>query len=481
MRNNSSLVYNLCLIIGDALAITVAFTIAYILRVTLDHTPLSATVHAHTYIFTLISLLPFWILIFGLLGLYNLRVYEKRFAELGRLLVGSFIGILFVISYSYVTNTVIFPARLVTLYGFGLAFFLVLLFRTVARGLRRELFSYGLGINNVLLVGDTKTTHRLLDALSNTPITGYRVLGVVGGDKHPLRQELPYPQYKSFAQAVGHLRSKQLHTIIQTELYAAGETNDEILTYAQENHAAYRFVPGNSELFVGKIEVDLFHSVPIIAVHQTALIGWGRVVKRLTDLILGSLLLLIASPFMLVIALVVKLSDGGPVFFRQNRLSRFDSTVRIFKFRSHKPAFSGLSPEAAFEKIDRPDLLKAYRQQGDQLPDDPRVTGLGRWLRRTSLDELPQLINVVRGDISLVGPRALVAYELDKYDQKNLILSVKSGLTGLAQISGVRDLSFDERRQLDLYYVQNWSFWNDLVILAKTFWVVLFHSGGTRW
>src|SRR6202046_4718869 len=122
MKNNASLIYNVCLIIGDAIAITIAFTIAYILRVTLNHQPLSAGVHAHTYITILVSLLPFWILIFGLLGLYNLRIYEKRFAELGRLLVGSLIGILFIISYSYMTNTVIFPARLVTVYGFGLAF-----------------------------------------------------------------------------------------------------------------------------------------------------------------------------------------------------------------------------------------------------------------------------------------------------------------------------------------------------------------------
>lgn len=477
MKNNASLIYNLYLIIGDALAITVAFTIAYILRVTLDHQPLSANIHSHTYIAILISLLPFWILIFGLLGLYNLRIYEKRFAELGRLLVGSFIGILFIISYSYMTDTVIFPARLVTVYGFGLAFICVLLFRTVARGVRRKLFSYGIGINNVLLVGDTKTTHRLLKALADTTVTGYKILGVVGGIKHPLKKDAPYRQYDSFADAVAHLRQRRPHTIIQTELYAAGDKNDEILTYAQEHHVAYRFVPGNSELFVGKIEVDLFHSVPVIAVHQTALIGWGRVVKRLTDLMLGSLMLIIASPFMLLIAIAIKLTDGGPVFFRQERLSRFASKVKVFKFRSHNLKYSGLGPEEAFRKMSRSDLLEQYRAGGDQLPDDPRVTGVGRFIRRHSLDELPQLINVVRGDISLVGPRALVADELDRYAQKNLILSVKSGMTGLAQISGVRDLSFAERRKLDLYYVQNWTLWGDLVILAKTVWVVLFHKG----
>lgn len=477
MKNNASLIYNFALMVGDALAITVAFTIAYILRVSLSHEPLSANVHSHTYIGILIGLLPFWILIFGLLGLYNLRVYEKRFSELWRLLVGSFIGILFVISYSYWANIAIFPARLVTVYGFLLAFFFALLWRTSARGLKRELFSYGIGINHVLLVGDTQTTHRLLEALADTGVTGYKIIGVVGGVKHPLKESASYKQYESFASAVSHLRGRSLHTIIQTELYAATDKNDEILTYAQEHHAAYRFVPGNSELFVGKIEVDLFHSVPIIAVHQTALIGWGRVVKRLADLLLGSLFLVIALPFMLVIAVVIKLTDGGPVFFRQERLSRFNTKFRIFKFRSLKPRYSGLTPEEAFSRLDRPELIEKYRAQGDQLTDDPRVTAVGRFIRRTSLDELPQLINVVRGDISLVGPRALVAYELDKSDHKNLILSVKSGMTGLAQISGVRDLSFAERRQLDLYYVQNWSFWGDLVILAKTFWVVLFHKG----
>ncbi|MEK7599585.1 MAG: sugar transferase [Patescibacteria group bacterium] len=477
MKNNASLIYNVCLIIGDALAIIVAFSIAYLLRVSLSHQPLSADVRAHTYLTILVSLLPFWIFIFGLLGLYNLRIYEKRFAEFGRLLIGTFIGILFVISYSYFTDTAIFPARLVTVYGFALAFFCVLIFRTIARGIRRRLFSYGFGINNVLLVGDTKTTQRLIDALINTRITGYKILGVVGGVKNPFKEEAPYHQYKSFTDAIAHKHGQPLHTIIQTELYADNDKNDEILTYAQENHSAYRFVPGNSELFVGKIEVDLFHAVPIIAVHQTALIGWGRVVKRLSDLFLGTIMLIAASPIMLVAAIAVKLSDGGPIFFRQERLSRFNTRVKIFKFRSHNPKYSGMQPEEAFVKMGRPELVDEYRKNGDRLDNDPRTTRIGRFLRRTSIDELPQLINVVRGDISLVGPRALVAYELDKYDQKNLILSVKSGLTGLAQISGVSDLSFSERRKLDLYYVQNWSFWGDMVILIKTFWVVLFHKG----
>jgi exopolysaccharide biosynthesis polyprenyl glycosylphosphotransferase len=476
MKNNASLVYNFCLLIGDALAIALAFTVAYILRVTLSHRALSVQVHAHTYIWIVVSLLPFWLLIFALLGLYNARIHERRFSELGRLMVGSFIGILFVIGYAYVSDRVIFPARLVTLYAFGLAFFFTLLFRTFARGLRRELFSYGLGINNVLLVGDTSVTHELVRSLSNTKLTGYRVIGVVGGVKHPLHKDFAARVFANFAAALKALGERTPHTIVQTELYADAERNNEILSYAQENHIAYRFVPGNSELFVGNIQVDLFQAVPVIAVHQTALVGWGRVVKRLTDLLLGGLMLIVASPFMLLIALAERLS-GGPVFFRQERLTRFNTPVRIFKFRTHSMAYNGLSPEEAFVKMNRPDLLKEYREHADSLPHDPRVSRLGHFLRNTKLDELPQLINVVRGDLSLVGPRAIIRAEMDQYDKKNLILSVKSGLTGLAQISGRADISFEERRKLDLYYVQNWSFWNDMVILVKTVWIVLRRKG----
>lgn len=475
MKNNASLVYNFTLVIADALALTAAFTLAYVLRVSISHQPISADVHAHTYITILVSLIPFWIAIFALLGLYSSKITDRRFSELGRLLVGSFVGILFVISYSYLTNTAIFPARLVTIYGFGLTFIFVLIFRTFIRGARRKLYNFGMGINNVLLVGDTRSTTQLLQALSPTDITGYKVIGVVGGPKHPLQASSPYKQYVSFANAVNNL--EQLHTIVQTELYANSDNNDEILTYAQEHHIAYRFVPGNGELFVGNIEVDLFHGVPVISVHQTALVGWGRVVKRLTDLILGGGLLIVASPIMVVIAVAEKLSGAGSVFFRQVRLTRFNNEFMVFKFRSQYKRYDGTTPEEAFARMGKSELAKLYRQNGDSLDNDPRITRLGRILRRTSLDELPQLINVVRGDISLIGPRALVPQELGVYKNRHGILSVKSGLTGLAQVSGRRDINFDERRKLDLYYVQNWTFWGDMVILVKTFWIVLLRKG----
>jgi lipopolysaccharide/colanic/teichoic acid biosynthesis glycosyltransferase len=132
-----------------------------------------------------------------------------------------------------------------------------------------------------------------------------------------------------------------------------------------------------------------------------------------------------------------------------------------------------VSPEEGFALMGRPDLLEQYRKNGDQLPNDPRITFVGKIIRATSLDELPQLFNVVHGELSLIGPRALDAFEIEQYAKKNLILSVKSGLTGLAVVSGRKGISFEERRKLDLYYVQNWSFWLDMIILVKTLRVIL--------
>ena len=125
----------------------------------------------------------------------------------------------------------------------------------------------------------------------------------------------------------------------------------------------------------------------------------------------------------------------------------------------------------------KPELAKAYRKNGDKLDDDPRITRLGKFLRATSLDELPQLINVIRGDISLVGPRALIPQEINQYKKKDIILAVKSGVTGLAQVSGRRNISFEERRRLDVYYVQNWSLLLDIQILFKTVFSVIIRRG----
>ncbi len=474
MRNNASLIYNALLMVGDFLALVAAFVVAYVLRVRwgvgIDQGPIGPT-SGRTFLGVFLAVLPFWILIFGLLGLYNSNIYEKRFKEFGRLLIGSFIGLLFVIFWNFLSSEPIFPARLVPIYGFAFGFLFVVIFRNLARYARGRLFKYGIGVANVLLVGNTPMTRELAEWLADRR-SGYNVVGIVGG-KQGQSKRFPVPLHSTFDQFIKKYRG-ELHGIIQTELYTDEIKNAKILNYAQENHVGFRFVPGNTELFTGNLEVELFrNTVPVITVHQTALFGWGRFAKRLFDLFAGSLAIIIFSPILLAVALLQKISEPhAPVFYKPKRLGRFGNTFEIYKFRSMYSKFTG-PPEADFAQIDRPDLLKQFRDNGNQLENDPRVTPLGRFLRKTSLDELPQLFNVVKGDLSLVGPRALNPQDLEKYSKRNLILAVKTGITGLAQVSGRNDISFEERRKLDLYYVQNWSFWTDIVILIKTIRVVL--------
>lgn len=472
MKNNSSLLYSFILLVGDFISLVAAFILAYIIRVKLDTRPLPAQVPAHTYLLIFLILLPFWLMIFGFLNMYTSEVYENRFSEAARIAIGSFIGTLFLLSSGYVLDRTIFPARLVPVYGFIISMLLVLLSRTILRAVRRSLFAHGIGVNNVLLVGGTPITSELYHSLSHTGITGYSVVGVVGGRHH--FEDIPSKkQFSIFAEAIESFKNLSVHSVVQSELFADNEKNDEILSYAQEHHMSYRFVPGNNDVFVGKVDVGLLQNIPVVSVHQTALVGWGRIAKRLLDIVISVVGIILSSPIMLLIVVYLVIFDGGDVILRQKRLTRFNTTFNIYKLRTHKHKYNGLDPVDAFAKMGRPDLFAKFSKNGNFLLNDPRIGKFGNFLRATSLDELPQLFNILKGDISLVGPRALIARDLEEYPFKNLILSVKSGLTGLAQISGRNNIPVEERRKLDIYYVQNWSFWFDIVILLKTFVQVL--------
>lgn len=471
MKNNASFVYSFFLVVCDFLALSLAFVGAFLLRGVLDARPVAYPMPALTYFGLFLITVPFWILIFGLLGLYNRNIYEKRFSEIGRLFMGSFVGLLFVIAVDFIVVRPLFPSKLVPFYGFVLAFLFLVIFRNIARAVRTMLFSYNIGINNVLIVGDTAIAEELVHNLRNSRESGYRVVGVISAKRFAQKHYDDITVFNNADQAFKALKPGMIHSIIQTELYSEADKNDQLLDYAQKHHISYRFVPGNTELFVGNIEVDLFRSsVPVITVHQTPLIGWGRIVKRLFDLVVTVPLFIILLPIFLLVMLAELLFGGkGPIFYHHTRLTRFNRKFQAYKFRSMKQEYStGMTPEEAFAKMGKPELAKEYRANGDFIANDPRITALGRFLRRTSLDELPQLINVIKGDVSLVGPRALIPQELDVYEKRHAILSVKSGITGLAQVSGRKNISFDERRKLDIYYVQNWTFWMDIVILLKT-------------
>ncbi len=472
MKHGAHLLYSFVLFVLDFVGLAVAFSLAYFIRVKLDDRPLLEPITAQGYMAVIAVLLVFWLVIYALLGLYRARVFENRFKEALLLLIGSFIGILFLIGSEYVLNRAIFPARLVTVYGFALAFFLTLLMRTIARGVRRRLFARGIGVTNVLLVGATRITTEMINQLRD-PRLGYVIIGIVGDQRSAVMKTDTHTHYPSFHEAVHGIAKQDLHSIIQTELYPDATRNDEILEYAQQNHIAYRFVPGNGQLFTGNIDVDLFEGIPTISVHQTALVGWGRIAKRIFDVVGSLLAIILLSPLFVVLYALLKIVDSGPAIYTQERRTRFDDVVHIYKFRSFKMSVNNLPVDEALEVVGQTKLAHAYRQGDDSVPVDTLLHPLGKFLRMTSLDEIPQLFNVLQGSLSLVGPRPLVPREMDTFNQKNIILSVKPGATGLAVISGRRDISFEERRKLDLYYVQNWSFFMDIVIILKTVVVVM--------
>jgi exopolysaccharide biosynthesis polyprenyl glycosylphosphotransferase len=209
--------------------------------------------------------------------------------------------------------------------------------------------------------------------------------------------------------------------------------------------------------------------LPMVHVDLPRFSGFNYSIKRAFDVVAGGLALLVASPVMLVVALAVK-ADGGPVLFRQRRVGMRGGHFAMLKFRSMV-----VDAEAR-----RDELMHLNEGAGllFKLRDDPRVTRVGRVIRRLSLDELPQLFNVLRGDMSLVGPRPPLPAEVDRYEGRvNRRLLIKPGITGLWQVSGRSGLSWEESVKLDLWYVENWSLTNDLMILLRTARTVVAHEG----
>lgn len=470
--------YGLALILGDFFVLLAAFTLAYIIRVQIDDRPLVAQVTAVDFLTTSLLLIPMWIGTFWFLGLYDSQIYNKRLTEWGRLAIGSVIGILIVLGYSFVIDQPVFPARLVAVYALLASFFLLILGREIMRELRSFLFRFGRGISRVLIVGNSPATKDIAMQLSDTIHSGYKIVAVAG-PKSVVPDGFRGVHYPNAERALTHLRDRRISTIIQTDLYDSSERNQHILGAAQSNHIVYKFIPGEPEFYSGKNTVDVFLGYPIISVYQTPLVGWGTIVKRIFDTFSTLLAILVLSPVFLLIMLLLFVFNRGKVFYVSKRLTRYSKPFNLIKFvtMKHIEGYDKKDAAEEFGAMGRTDLVEEYNRNR-KVKNDPRITRLGKILRAASLDELPQLFNVLTGDLSLVGPRPILPQELDLYKGKNSLLhSVKSGVTGLWQVSGRNDLPFDKRVELELYYAQNWSFWLDLKILLKTIPALLKRSG----
>jgi exopolysaccharide biosynthesis polyprenyl glycosylphosphotransferase len=469
MPTRTARLYSLALLLGDFFVLLLAFTFAYILRVQYDPRPLVATVYADDFLLTSLLLIPLWVLIFAFLVLYSRRVYTKRLEEWGRLLIGSFVGILIVIGYSFVINDPVFPARLVAVYAFIGSFMLLLVGRETMRLARSILFRFDRGISRVLIIGTSPVAKDIAKQLSDTKRSGYRV-AAIAGPSGTIPPAFGGVHYRTLGQALDNLDKLHITTIIQTDLYDSPERNQQILGAAQKRHINYSFIPGEPEFYSGKNTIDVFLGYPIISVNQTPLTGWGVIVKRLFDVVATITILLVLSPLLLVVVLLQMIFNPGPIFYLQERLTRFSTPFKLVKFRTMRrlPGYETSDAATEFRAMGREDLAEEY-EKDRKVKNDPRITWFGRILRVTSIDELPQLINVLAGNLSLVGPRPILPQELQFYqDKTSLLHSVKSGVTGLWQVSGRSELSFGKRVELELYYAQNWTFWMDIRILLKT-------------
>jgi exopolysaccharide biosynthesis polyprenyl glycosylphosphotransferase len=232
----------------------------------------------------------------------------------------------------------------------------------------------------------------------------------------------------------------------------------------------FKLVPGILELIASRISTDDIGGIPLLTIKEIGLQGFNALIKRISDVTVSLAALLLISPLMILAAAAIKLESRGPVFFSQERTGKDGKIFNLYKFRSMVQG-----AESQFEKI--------VAQKGGNIirfkaKDDPRITRIGKVIRKLSIDELPQLINVLIGDMSLVGPRPPVPIEVDRYSAwHKKRLRVRPGITGLWQVSGRSELPFEDMIRLDIYYIENWSLWMDFRIVLRTIPTVIFGSG----
>lgn len=476
MPGKNTKFYSLILIAADFLVLLLAFGAAYIVRVQRDPRPLLTKVYADEYFIGLLTIIPFWIIVFATIGLYSSAVYNRRLIEWSKVAIGSFIGILIVIGWQYVSDETLFPARLVAIYALVASFLLIITEREILRSVRRLLFRFGRGTSRVLIVGNSAATHDIIVNLAETKRSGYKIVAIAG-PKKAIPRGLDVLQFSSIDTALSHITELGITTIIQTDLYDSAERNQLVLGAAQMHHIGYSFIPGEAEFYTGKNTVDVFLGYPMISVSQTPLVGWGAILKQIFDTLGSTILLVVLSPLFLLLILLQKTLNPGPIFYISKRLSRFSEPIDLIKFRSMGAKYGKKDAADEFRAMGREDLADEYEKHR-KVENDPRITAFGSFLRKTSLDELPQLINVLKGDLSMVGPRPILPQEAKDLQRRAALLhSVKSGVTGLWQVSGRSTLSFHERLELEMFYAQNWSFWLDIKILFKTAAVVVKRRG----
>lgn len=398
-----------------------------------------------------------WLIIFALFRLYSPDPNRRLMSDLHRVFFACSAGLAVIALYVFFTQDV-FQSRFLALFGWLFAILYVAAGRILVRGIKGMLYRSGVGVRRVAVVGDKQVADEIVSALNARKALGYNVVG----------------QYDAWNAATKKaVREIGPDEIILTNPRAKESETIDAIEFCNRQHIVFKYSADLFDAFSTNMSIHPLAGIPIVELKRTSLEGWGRVVKRLFDIVLSILILILTSPLLLIVALVILIETGRPVFYKNERVGIRGKRFWVYKFRSmHQkdstgPEFGG----TAAQKREKALIEKQNARKGPiyKIKDDPRVTRFGRIIRRFSIDELPQFFNVLGGSMSIVGPRPHQPREVEQYIEKHAhVFTLKPGITGLAQISGRSDLQFDEEMRLDVYYIEKWSVLLDCVIFVKT-------------
>jgi len=406
--------------------------------------------------FTVIMLVVYWAE-----GLYGPKRKRSAFYEAYIILRGAITGVaaLYVLSLVY---RAVLLSRLIPAYA-GLAVVGLLMGeRAVGRAIQSRRRRRGIGVQRVLIVGAGEVGRMVMRNVAAQPELGYQVVGFV--DDKPERGNRDLGRFKGLGSTDQIAELVQRHgvdTVIIALPWLAHRKILGIVRQCEHLKVPVRIVPDLFQMSLSQVDIDDLNGIPLIGTKSPVIRGWNLAVKRALDALSSALALVILSPLLALIALLIKADSPGPVVFRQERIGREAKPFTVFKFRTMR--------HGAEDEQEALKELNEARGPMFKIKEDPRCTPLGRFLRRSSLDELPQLYNVLRGEMSIVGPRPPLPSEVKQYQEwHKRRLETWPGMTGLWQVSGRSDLSFDDMVLLDIYYIENWSLLNDLRIALKT-------------
>ncbi|MEK7680875.1 MAG: sugar transferase [Patescibacteria group bacterium] len=409
-----------------------------------------------------------WIIIFALSGLYNTDPNRKLARDLTRAILACSTGFAGITTYVFFTLQK-FDSRFLVLAGWLLATIYVCAGRILIMLIKKLLNKIGFGLRRIVIIGNQAIADQIKRAIAGHPGLGFNLIGAFEHFDSSTRKKI--------------LTNKP-DELILTDPKANEEETLEAVEFASENHIRFKYSADLFATISTNMAVSTIGGIPIIELHRTRLYGWGRINKRIFDMVGSLILIILLSPIYILAMIIIAIESGFPVIYKNERVGQEGCIFNALKFRSmHKKYCTGPQFGKKGEKalvVEEKLIEKQSIKDGPiyKIKDDPRITPFGKILRRWSIDELPQFFNVLAGDMSLVGPRPHQPREVEKYPRQNKkVLAIKPGITGLSQISGRSDLTYEEEINLDTFYIENWSAYMDLIILIKTPFVVLTKKG----